>query len=356
MRLTGVRRIWGMSLVIEVVAFMCSLGTGFQGMGAPRDGVQTALVVNGHEVSGEEFRWFMEQERGGVFRYFKTKHHLEDGQGFWGHEIEGTTPKAVLQSNSVVRISREKVEQILFQELGLVKDISYTAFLAQLDKLNEERGEAARQGRAVYGPVRYTQLQFYEHWKARLRVQAKEKLADKQWAPSAQELRRFYDEHQALFQAQPSFNLEVVTVRAHNEADTGTVRSAAEGVLARLKAGSALTNLLKEPPPGDNVRISRRQFVDISADRLGELFPEEKQVEVVLALPPGGTVLLVCSDGEARVVRCLAQQAGEVRPYEAVQSQVRERWVDQQYERHLERRARQAKVKVNREAVAALLP
>jgi hypothetical protein len=262
----------------------------------------------------------------------------------------------MLQSNTVARVIREKIEQILFLELGLVKDISYTAFLAQLETLNEQREEAARQGRAVYGPVRYTQLQFYEHWKARLRVQAKEKLAEKQWSPSAQELRRFYDEHRALFQAQPSFNLEVVTVRAHNEADTGTVRSAAEGVLARLKAGSALTDLLKEPPPDDHLSVSGRRFEGINADRLGELFPAEGQLKSVLALAPGETALVMGSDGEAWVVRCLAQQAGEIQPYEAVRRQVKERWLDQQYERHLERLARQAAVKVNQEALDALLP
>jgi len=35
----------------------------------------------------------------------------------------------------VARITREKVEQILFEELGLGKDISYATFLAQLAKL-----------------------------------------------------------------------------------------------------------------------------------------------------------------------------------------------------------------------------
>jgi hypothetical protein len=242
----------------------------------------------------------------------------------------------------------------------LVKDIRYATFLARLEKLNEEREQAARQGRAVYGPVRYTQLQYYQHWKATLRAQAKDKLAEKQWAPREEELRKFYDENEALFRALPSSTLEVVTVRAQKKPvtgeDAGAVQPSAEGVLARLKAGSALADLLKEPPPDDSVSISGRRFEEINGDRLGELFPAEGQLKSVLALAPGETALLMGSDGEAKVIRCLARKAGEVRPYEAVQRQVRERWLDQQYERHLERLARQAKVKVNREALGALLP
>jgi hypothetical protein len=317
-----------------------------------------ALVINQHEVSREEFRWFMEQERGGVFRHFKTRHNLEDGRGFWTHEIEGTTPKAMLQSNSVARITREKVEQILFRELGLVQDISYATFLAQLERLNEERERAAKLGRTVYGPVRYTQLQYYQHWKATLRAQAGEKLAEKQWAPREEDLRKFYNENRDLFRVLPLSTLEVVTVQARKKPAAAeradAVRSAAGMIRARFQAGSTLADVLKGRWGDDRIEVSGQRFEEINADRLGELLPDEEELKAVLALAPGGTVLLVDSDAGARVVRCLGKTAGEARPYEAVQRQVRERWLAQQYDRHIERLVSQAKVQVNQEALDAL--
>ena len=359
MRLTGVLWVRVMTVAVELLVHARSVATEFQDAAPPQGSVQTALTVNGYEVSREEFRWFMEQERGEVFRYFKSRHNLEDGKDFWTQELGGTTPKAMLQSNTVARVIREKVEQILFLELGLVQDIRYAAFLAQLEKLNQERELAARQGRAVYGPVRYTQLQFCQHWKATLRAQAREKLAEQRWPPREEELRKFYNETRDQYRVLPLFTLDVVTVQAREKPAAGVradaVQSAAGSILERLRAGAALSNVLKEPPKDDAVSVSGQRFEEINADRLGELFPDEEQLKAVLALAPGKTVLLLASDAGARVVRCIGKAAGEDRPYEAVQRQVRERWLAQQYDRHIERLASQAKVQVNQQALDALL-
>jgi hypothetical protein len=264
----------------------------------------------------------------------------------------------MLQSNTVARVIREKAEQILFLELGLVQDIRYAAFLAQLERLNQDRERAASLGRTVYGPVRYTQLQFYEHWKATLRAQAREKLAEKRWPPNEESLRKFYNENRARFRRLPGSTLDVATVQARKKPATGedadAVRSAAGAILARLNMGSTLADVLKERWGDDTVEVSGQQFEEIKTDRLAELFPEEEQLGAVLALAPGKTALLAGSEGAIRVVRCLGKAAGEVRPYEAVQGQVRERWLAQQYDRHLERLAGQSKVQVNQEVLDAL--
>ena len=187
-----------------------------------------------------------------------------------------------------------------------------------------------------------------------------EKLAEKRWLPKEKGLRNYYDENRTLFRALPSCTVEVVTVQARKKPATGehadAVRSAAASVLTKLRAGATLSAVLKERPKGEALDVTGQRFEEINADRLGELLPDEEQVKGVLALRTGETTLLVGSGSEARVVRCLASIPGGVRPYEAVQRQVRERWLDQKYERHIERLAGQAKVKVNQEALEALLP
>ncbi len=324
----------------------------------PQDAALTVLLVNGREISGREFRWFMEQERAEVLHYFKRQYDLEDGTNFWSQEVGGITPKAMLQSNTVARVVREKVEQLLFQELGLVKDIGYAALLAQLERLNREREQAARQGRAVYGPVRYTQLQFYEHWKATLRTRARDQLAENIWRPTEDGLRKFYFENRTRFQALPRWTLEVVTVHPRKNLAAGeragAVRLAADSILGKFRAGAALSAVLEEPPEGAAVEVSGQRMEEVNADRLGEMFPGEEHLKAVLALGLGETGLLAGPDGQAWVVRCLGKAAGGVRPYEAVERQVRDLWLTQQYDRHIERLALQAKVQINQETLDAL--
>ncbi len=325
----------------------------------PTPGMEPAAVVVNHQaVSRDEFLWFAEQERAGVIAFFKGRYNLEYGPDYWERKVGGTTPRAVLQQKTIERLLREKVEQSLFQELGLVQDIRYAAFLQQLEKSNRDREQAAKQGKVVYGPTRYSQLQFYGHWKATLRAQATEKLAQQRWPATEELLRQFYADNRTLFRAPPSATLEVVTVQTsripplNNRAEP--VQSVARKLLSQLKAGGALPDLLHDRSEEDAVKVSWRRLEELNADRLSELFPDEGQIKQVLALAPKDSALLTDSDTQARVVRCVGKVLGTDRPYEAVRAQVKERWLSQRYERHLADLAGQAQLQINQAVIDAL--
>ncbi len=144
------------------------------------------LTVNNYPVGREEFVWFMEQQRAGVFQYVKTKCDLDYGKDFWDKPCDGNTPRMLLQKRTIEKIVSEKVQQILFKELGLISDISYSSFLVNLERLNQEREKAVQNKQVIYGPVRYTQLQYYGHWMTTMQIQAKEILAKRQFDANEQ--------------------------------------------------------------------------------------------------------------------------------------------------------------------------
>jgi hypothetical protein len=166
---------------------------------SPSTNAVPVLLVNRQPVSAEEFVWFMQQERAGVFQLVKAKFNLDHGTNFWDRELSGGTPRALLRQRTVERIVHEKVQQLLFRELGLVGDIRYATFVKNLEKLNRERESAAQQGQVVYGPVRYTQLQYYVHWMAGLRLCATEQLAQSRWDVSDGQVRDFYERNKEQF-------------------------------------------------------------------------------------------------------------------------------------------------------------
>lgn len=340
--------------VFFVVLWLCRVQLGVFGAET------AALTVNQAQVSKDEFRWFMEQERSRVFAEFRNRHGVQDGRGFWQREVGGSTPRALLQTNTVARIIREKVEQGLFQELSILPDASYAALLAEFQRVAQEREQAVRQGQAVYGPVRYTQLQFYEHRKALLRVQAIAALAQKCWQPTELDLRTFYDQHREQFSAPPSYSVEILTLRPRESLNSvardETVRAAADVIQARLAAGDAVSSVLAKPPEARAIAIATQRFTEIGADRLGELFSDGNQLAAVQALAPGRILQLADSESQVRVVRCVAKTAPTFRPYEAVQALVRSQWLDFQYHQYLANLARHARVRVNQEVVDKLLP
>jgi hypothetical protein len=341
---------------VAVLVLMAAWGTwGADATGTPTN--EPAAIINQHEVSREEFQWFLQQERGAVFRVFNTASNAENGAAFRHKEQSGTTPRLMLQSNTLARVVREKVEQILFRELRLMPDISYAGFLSQLDRVNQEREQAARRGQVIYGPVRYNQLQFYEHRKATLRAQAIERLAAQSRPPSEAELRKFYTQHLDLFRASPTYTVEVVTIKGNPAAGNSAeaMQTVASNILVHISAGATLTNLLRARAEGGAVSVSAQRLEETSADHLGELCSNDQQLARVLALAPGEAVCLRETAMEVRVVGCRGKTPGGPRSYDAVQRQVRERRQEQQYDQHLGQLVRQAEVKTNQAVIDELI-
>lgn len=319
-----------------------------------------ALLVNRQPVSLDEFRWFMELERAGVIQHFQASYGLEYGEGFWGRDCGGTTPRAVLQGNTVARVVRDKIEQSLFQELGLAGDISYTNFLAQLERVNRERAEAVRKGQAVYGPVHYSQLQFYGHWLATLRAQAQEKLARDCWEVTEAKLRAFFDQRQSLFRESDRLSLEI----AYWRPDPGEAahltplspQSVAETIQSRLKAGVPMEQALSGSGGSNQVRVAWRRLEGLTGDRISERFPHPEQAARVLGLIPAEGLALAQANNTIALVRCTAKTPGTYLPYEQIAPRVRTRYFEEEYAKEISRRGDKAVVKVNLELVNSVPP
>ena len=283
---------------------------------------EVALFVNQQSISLDEFRWFMEQERVGVLQEFGAGQKGENGKDIGSEKGDGQTPRRRLQQKAIERVVREKVEQLLFQELGLIQDVSYAVFLDNLEKLNREREAAAKQGRVVYGPVRYTQMQYYGHWKATLQMRAKEKLEGR-LDPSEPKLQAYYERNKDLFKREATMTLELATAQEGHETD-------------------------KEKLPWHRYDL-------LTGDRLSELFSDSEDSNKVLALVPGQLVSLKNSDGSVRVVKCISKTPSGHLPYEKAKSRVRARYIDEEYDQLIKRLASKAEIKLNPQVIDSAL-
>jgi hypothetical protein len=319
-----------------------------------------ALMVDRNVVTIDEFKWFMDQERAGVFEYFGTKCNIEPDRDFWTRTCEGTTPRLLLQKRTVDRVAREKAEQILFLQLGLIQDIRYSAFLENLAKLNRDREQAVKDGRVIYGPVRYTQLQYYGHWKASLQIQAKGKLARDRLLVSEQEARAYYDQNKDRFKTADTTTLEIVTIEPKREFDAekskGSVASAAQDILAKVREGQDLERILRSYANKTDIKLSARRVDSLDNERVGELFSPSENAEKVLALQQGQCVLVADSSGTVQIIKCISRIQGNCLPFEAVKGRASARCLDQRYDRLVEELAKTAEVRINQEALELLLP
>jgi hypothetical protein len=166
-----------------------------QGRGQPPDEGAAAMQIGGTIVTAEEYRWAMEQERFKVFRRVRERCGLEHGPGFWRADCNGTTPLDMLHALTVERIHRERTEEALFAELGLLPAEPGGTRATELDRQNRLRTGMAARGAAIYGPVMYSRAQYDAHRTAILRQKAKEKLGAGILLADESTLREFHLAH-----------------------------------------------------------------------------------------------------------------------------------------------------------------
>lgn len=97
----------------------------------------------------------------------------------------------MLREEALEELINTKAELILMKEYGIIKDISYSAFIKEWIDTNTARSQALRRGANLYGPVQFTKEQYFRYWITTNRIKL-EKALGKTQNPSASTLQTYY--------------------------------------------------------------------------------------------------------------------------------------------------------------------
>lgn len=322
---------------------------------AAQSNTPAPVVVNGLAVPRAEFGWFMQQVKPGVIQFYKQKYNLEFGPGFWGKKRGGLTPRTLLQNRTRERVVREKVEQLLFKELGLIPDASYATFLDELVKTNRQRASAKSQGKVIYGPVNYTQLQYFDHSKAIRQMQAREILGRDRLVASEAELRAAYEKNKKPYTSAPVSSWEIAALQSAGTAGDPEVETqiatAAKSIHSRLKSGASVQQLKHEFGKTHGLVFTSERLADVEAERLAEMFSDGDTFARMQKLKPDRVTVLPASAGVTRVVKCVTRKPGELQPFEKVRAQVQKQVLRKNYEVLITELATKADVKIDQSQI-----
>lgn len=151
-----------------------------------------AATVDGEPVTEKELQLFMNENRAGVYDYFKKKFNVEDHENFWTTSVEGEIPLAAVKERAMKEITSARVLQILAREKGLQVETDYAAFLKNLEKENKRRKKAVESNEIIFGPVQYSEMEYYRYLLDQLRAELKEKMAGQELLVSNREAEEYY--------------------------------------------------------------------------------------------------------------------------------------------------------------------
>ncbi|MFG2131829.1 hypothetical protein ACGFNV_28975 [Streptomyces sp. NPDC048751] len=198
-----------------------------------------AATIDGQDVPVRELALYLAQERAATFTYFRQKFGTDDGPDFWTTEHDGQTPAAYLRKRALADVTRATVELNLAHRQGLVADSGYDAFLRNWQAENARRRTAVATRQVIYGPVQYTESNYFTYVLSNLAAALRDRLTDtRAITTSNSALRSYFTAHRGDFPHQ-SF------ATAHEEVRQAYVLDRYRALIERL-AGSARVRVRHE--------------------------------------------------------------------------------------------------------------
>ncbi|WP_145021022.1 hypothetical protein [Paenibacillus sp. Y412MC10] len=177
-------------LVIGSVIVIFTAGSGFS---KTKHHAEVIATVNGVPVHINEFRRAITANKAGVISYFYEKYGAEPSPAFWTTSYGGQIPLEMIKQRALETSVNIKIQQIIAQEQGVLRDIDEDSFIQSLERENKRRQKAIRDHQVVFGPASYSEDAYFEYVMTNAIVSVKNHLMEQDWKPDEQQLKLFYE-------------------------------------------------------------------------------------------------------------------------------------------------------------------
>jgi hypothetical protein len=147
--------------------------------------------IDHEELTVAEYQLFVANRKAEfASRYFQSKDVIDAPA--WATQVDGRSVAARLKEAALADALQAKARQVLYKEYGLLDELSWPVFLAELARENERRGRAIARGSPVYGPATFSPRAYYRYRDAHLALRLSELLRTREAGPSETWERTFY--------------------------------------------------------------------------------------------------------------------------------------------------------------------
>lgn len=168
-------------VVIGLVGFTYGLTSGKEEVNKQNQ----MLSINGIDISEEEFKLFLQDEKAATAAYFYQKYGAEDSIDYWDEEYEGEIPIDFARKNAIEKLVRLKVEQELAVESGFLESPVFEKIEKELKKED-----------SIYGVESLSLYQQYMLYHSKVLIDTLTKFKKDFSGLQEEDLQKHYDDHQ----------------------------------------------------------------------------------------------------------------------------------------------------------------
>lgn len=312
-------------------------------------------TVNNEPIYVKEFRLEMQRNRAAVYAYFKNKYGIDSHKNFWTGNYSGESPLQVIQKNTLEEQVRIKVQQILFAEKGLQIDIDYKSFIASLQKENRRRAEAVKKNEVIFGPLRYSETEYFNYIFGNLVTNLKEKMSREELSISENELLKIYEKNKEKSYKKPDYlQLQKISVRARN--DKLTQKKTIEEIKKRLDSKEDFVEVAESYIHDAGTTVS---LTDVISDET--TMSQESKTEGNLRLEAEKLIKDEISgifeeNGTFNIIKCIERKDAGYFTFDDEKEPIKSKFIDEKYEKYIDDLVSTAEIVVNKSIYKFIKP
>jgi len=293
-------------------------------------------TVNSVPVTLRELKMSEDKCKPQVIQEFKSRYNLPFDAGFWNNTDLKPSPSEVLRSKAFNAAIERKIQQQLAQKLGLTTDISYKSFYRELISENNRRKKAVSNHQIIYGPVQFSEVNYYDYLFSNLILKLKKVLAKDSFNLSDSQLRVQYElNKENLYKIPDSVCFQRITVKSVST-NTGNdqsqkLRKNAELVRESLLQNSFSLQETKKYPDEDILIKSDTLLLNSTQYQLleGEVYAEI--LDKTNGLKQGEVSAIIETSNGYEIYKIITQKEMGFKSFETVRKAVLSAETDRQY-------------------------
>lgn len=124
------------------------------------------LKVNESYIGGDEIAFVTSSIKSKVVSEIQGRYGIAYDEDFWNTDLGGTTASTLLEQEVMRCIVRNTITEALLEEAEILQYHSFEEFNNLFRQVNVEREQAVAKGEVIYGPVVYSQFDYYNYMMA----------------------------------------------------------------------------------------------------------------------------------------------------------------------------------------------
>lgn len=310
---------------------------------------KTGLVIENLEISKDEYRHIMNQEKYEVTKYFHHEYGAEVNHDFWLTEFQSEIPYQMLIERTVEKLKLNYAIYQIAKEKGHIDSIDFPHLIERFELENQIREEKIENGEPVYGLAQYT-LDLYQDYEMNtLQKLYTNNLNHEGMEIATEQSKQYFEEHkERLFVKNDDLKIDFIKiyygVLDMEEDELKGLKEELKDFAKKLTPSLTMDKIIEKheklAPFYESIGITSAEF-SARAKEMGDVFALAEDLD------SGEQSHVIDKNGSLYLIHVKERVRHDYLPYDEVADNIIKTLREERYEEIISNRAKELSVDIN---------